>query len=104
MYQSLCVTLGSLPKPTRVYCGHEVMYALIYTCVCLCVSVCVCVYQPMQGVILSCIQTRLDDKMPTYDYMKGITDPENLLNLFGRECFLFSVLYFYKNGVTQIKT
>lgn len=24
MYQSLCVTLGSLPKPTRVYCGHEV--------------------------------------------------------------------------------
>ncbi|XP_050250990.1 hydroxyacylglutathione hydrolase cytoplasmic isoform X2 [Quercus robur] len=23
MYQSLCVTLGSLPKPTRVYCGHE---------------------------------------------------------------------------------
>lgn len=27
MYQSLCVTLGSLPKPTRVYCGHEVMCA-----------------------------------------------------------------------------
>lgn len=24
MHQSLCVTLGSLPKPTRVYCGHEV--------------------------------------------------------------------------------
>ena len=24
MYQSLCVTLGSLPKPTQVYCGHEV--------------------------------------------------------------------------------
>ncbi|KAL5145787.1 Hydroxyacylglutathione hydrolase cytoplasmic [Glycine soja] len=23
IYQSLCVTLGSLPKPTRVYCGHE---------------------------------------------------------------------------------
>ncbi|KAL8520330.1 hypothetical protein ACS0TY_011034 [Phlomoides rotata] len=23
MYQSLCNTLGSLPKPTRVYCGHE---------------------------------------------------------------------------------
>ncbi|CAI9091917.1 OLC1v1027037C1 [Oldenlandia corymbosa var. corymbosa] len=23
MYQSLCVTLGSLPKPTKVYCGHE---------------------------------------------------------------------------------
>ncbi|KAG8380992.1 hypothetical protein BUALT_Bualt06G0074500 [Buddleja alternifolia] len=23
MYQSLCITLGSLPKPTRVYCGHE---------------------------------------------------------------------------------
>ncbi|XP_078159940.1 metallo-hydrolase/oxidoreductase superfamily protein [Carex rostrata] len=23
MYQSLCVALGSLPKPTRVYCGHE---------------------------------------------------------------------------------
>ncbi|KAF5193186.1 Hydroxyacylglutathione hydrolase protein [Thalictrum thalictroides] len=23
MYQSLCVTLGSLPKNTRVYCGHE---------------------------------------------------------------------------------
>ncbi|KAL2339501.1 hypothetical protein Fmac_007441 [Flemingia macrophylla] len=23
MYQSLCVTLCSLPKPTRVYCGHE---------------------------------------------------------------------------------
>ncbi|KAG7031501.1 Hydroxyacylglutathione hydrolase cytoplasmic [Cucurbita argyrosperma subsp. argyrosperma] len=23
MYQSLCVTLGSLPKQTRVYCGHE---------------------------------------------------------------------------------
>uniref|UniRef100_A0A0D9VTM9 hydroxyacylglutathione hydrolase n=1 Tax=Leersia perrieri TaxID=77586 RepID=A0A0D9VTM9_9ORYZ len=23
MHQSLCVTLGSLPKPTRVYCGHE---------------------------------------------------------------------------------
>ncbi|KAG5600377.1 hypothetical protein H5410_031747 [Solanum commersonii] len=23
MYQSLCVTLGSLPKPTLVYCGHE---------------------------------------------------------------------------------
>ncbi|KAK1322108.1 Hydroxyacylglutathione hydrolase cytoplasmic [Acorus calamus] len=23
MYQSLCVTLGSLPKPTQVYCGHE---------------------------------------------------------------------------------
>ncbi|KAK6936579.1 Metallo-beta-lactamase [Dillenia turbinata] len=23
MYGSLCVTLGSLPKPTRVYCGHE---------------------------------------------------------------------------------
>ncbi|XP_041026037.1 hydroxyacylglutathione hydrolase cytoplasmic isoform X1 [Juglans microcarpa x Juglans regia] len=23
MYQSLCVTLVSLPKPTRVYCGHE---------------------------------------------------------------------------------
>lgn len=25
MYQSLCVTLASLPKPTRVYCGHEVI-------------------------------------------------------------------------------
>ncbi|KAL8192832.1 hypothetical protein R6Q57_027280 [Mikania cordata] len=23
MYDSLCVTLASLPKPTRVYCGHE---------------------------------------------------------------------------------
>ncbi|XP_058183754.1 hydroxyacylglutathione hydrolase cytoplasmic [Rhododendron vialii] len=23
MYQSLCVTLASLPQPTRVYCGHE---------------------------------------------------------------------------------
>ncbi|KAK8514380.1 hypothetical protein V6N13_063271 [Hibiscus sabdariffa] len=23
MYQSLCVTLGSLPKTTRVFCGHE---------------------------------------------------------------------------------
>lgn len=23
MYESLCVTLGSLPKPTRVFCGHE---------------------------------------------------------------------------------
>ncbi|KAL6526897.1 Hydroxyacylglutathione hydrolase cytoplasmic [Orobanche gracilis] len=23
MYQSLCTTLSSLPKPTRVYCGHE---------------------------------------------------------------------------------
>lgn len=23
MYQSLCVTLASLPKTTRVYCGHE---------------------------------------------------------------------------------
>ncbi|MED6114188.1 Hydroxyacylglutathione hydrolase cytoplasmic [Stylosanthes scabra] len=23
MYESLCVTLGSLPKPTQVYCGHE---------------------------------------------------------------------------------
>ncbi|KAK9913893.1 hypothetical protein M0R45_037697 [Rubus argutus] len=23
MHQSLCVTLGSLPEPTRVYCGHE---------------------------------------------------------------------------------
>lgn len=23
MYQSLCVTLSSLPKPTQVYCGHE---------------------------------------------------------------------------------
>ncbi|KAF3433244.1 hypothetical protein FNV43_RR24346 [Rhamnella rubrinervis] len=23
MHESLCVTLGSLPKPTRVYCGHE---------------------------------------------------------------------------------
>ncbi|EXC21105.1 Hydroxyacylglutathione hydrolase cytoplasmic [Morus notabilis] len=23
MHQSLCVTLASLPKPTRVYCGHE---------------------------------------------------------------------------------
>ncbi|KAJ3682928.1 hypothetical protein LUZ60_013155 [Juncus effusus] len=23
MYKSLCVTLGSLPKPTQVYCGHE---------------------------------------------------------------------------------
>ncbi|KAH6758032.1 Metallo-hydrolase/oxidoreductase superfamily protein [Perilla frutescens var. hirtella] len=23
MYQSLCTTLGSLPKPTRVFCGHE---------------------------------------------------------------------------------
>ncbi|GER31953.1 hydroxyacylglutathione hydrolase [Striga asiatica] len=23
MYHSLCTTLGSLPKPTRVYCGHE---------------------------------------------------------------------------------
>ncbi|KAG8038413.1 hypothetical protein GUJ93_ZPchr0013g34590 [Zizania palustris] len=23
MYQSLIVTLGSLPKPTQVYCGHE---------------------------------------------------------------------------------
>lgn len=30
MYQSLCVTLGSLPKPTRVYCGHEVMCACSY--------------------------------------------------------------------------
>lgn len=29
MYQSLCVTLGSLPKPTRVYCGHEVCFLLI---------------------------------------------------------------------------
>uniref|UniRef100_A0A0E0D009 hydroxyacylglutathione hydrolase n=1 Tax=Oryza meridionalis TaxID=40149 RepID=A0A0E0D009_9ORYZ len=26
MYQSLCVTLGSLPKPTRVYCGHEAKF------------------------------------------------------------------------------
>lgn len=26
MYQSLSVTLGSLPKPTRVYCGHEVKH------------------------------------------------------------------------------
>jgi hydroxyacylglutathione hydrolase len=26
MYQSLCVTLGSLPKSTRVYCGHEVSF------------------------------------------------------------------------------
>lgn len=25
MYQSLCTTLASLPKPTRVYCGHEVI-------------------------------------------------------------------------------
>lgn len=24
MHQSLCVTLGSLPEPTQVYCGHEV--------------------------------------------------------------------------------
>lgn len=23
LYQSLCITLGSLPKPTQVYCGHE---------------------------------------------------------------------------------
>nr|AAC49867.1 glyoxalase II cytoplasmic isozyme [Arabidopsis thaliana] len=23
MYQSLCVTLAALPKPTQVYCGHE---------------------------------------------------------------------------------
>ncbi|GAB4832108.1 Hydroxyacylglutathione hydrolase cytoplasmic [Ancistrocladus abbreviatus] len=23
MYQSLCVTLASLPKPTQVFCGHE---------------------------------------------------------------------------------
>ncbi|KAL2558324.1 Hydroxyacylglutathione hydrolase cytoplasmic [Forsythia ovata] len=23
MYHSLCVTLGSLPKPTQVFCGHE---------------------------------------------------------------------------------
>ncbi|PWA50781.1 hydroxyacylglutathione hydrolase cytoplasmic [Artemisia annua] len=23
MYQSLCVTLASLPKPNQVYCGHE---------------------------------------------------------------------------------
>ncbi|KAF5736486.1 Hydroxyacylglutathione hydrolase cytoplasmic family protein [Tripterygium wilfordii] len=23
MYQLLCITLGSLPKPTQVYCGHE---------------------------------------------------------------------------------
>ncbi|OVA10183.1 Beta-lactamase-like [Macleaya cordata] len=23
MYQSLCVTLGSLPRTTKVYCGHE---------------------------------------------------------------------------------
>ncbi|KAJ0978509.1 hypothetical protein J5N97_013983 [Dioscorea zingiberensis] len=23
MYESLCVTLGSLPRPTRVFCGHE---------------------------------------------------------------------------------
>ncbi|KAI3925178.1 hypothetical protein MKW98_009828 [Papaver atlanticum] len=23
MYPSLCVTLGALPKPTKVYCGHE---------------------------------------------------------------------------------
>uniref|UniRef100_A0A7N0ZUQ3 hydroxyacylglutathione hydrolase n=1 Tax=Kalanchoe fedtschenkoi TaxID=63787 RepID=A0A7N0ZUQ3_KALFE len=23
MYHSLCITLGSLPKPTQVYCGHE---------------------------------------------------------------------------------
>lgn len=29
MYQSLCVTLGSLPKPTKVFCGHEVHYAYI---------------------------------------------------------------------------
>ena len=28
MYQSLCVTLGSLPKPTKVYCGHEVLLTL----------------------------------------------------------------------------
>ena len=27
MYQSLCVTLSSLPKPTRVYCGHEVIFS-----------------------------------------------------------------------------
>ncbi|XP_075646394.1 putative sulfate transporter 3.3 isoform X4 [Castanea sativa] len=29
MYQSLCVTLGSLPKPTRVYCGHELQYLFL---------------------------------------------------------------------------
>lgn len=23
MHESLCVTLASLPKPTKVYCGHE---------------------------------------------------------------------------------
>lgn len=28
MHQSLRVTLGSLPKPTRVYCGHEVKESL----------------------------------------------------------------------------
>ncbi|CAN1852423.1 Hydroxyacylglutathione hydrolase cytoplasmic [Linum perenne] len=26
MYQSLCVTLASLPKPTQVYCGHELTW------------------------------------------------------------------------------
>lgn len=33
MYQSLNVTLGSLPKTTRVYCGHEVNHTevTIYT-------------------------------------------------------------------------
>lgn len=30
MYQSLCVTLGSLPKPTKVFCGHEVRFACIF--------------------------------------------------------------------------
>jgi hypothetical protein len=29
MYQSLIVTLGSLPKSTRVYCGHEV-WSLVF--------------------------------------------------------------------------
>ncbi|CAL2243258.1 unnamed protein product [Prunus armeniaca] len=33
MHQSLCVTLGSLPKPTRVYCGHEVKEDSGFLCV-----------------------------------------------------------------------
>ena len=34
MYQSLCVTLGSLPNPTRVFCRHEVI-CLTFITMCL---------------------------------------------------------------------
>ncbi|MFS8010330.1 putative hydroxyacylglutathione hydrolase [Helianthus anomalus] len=53
MHESLCVTLASLPKPTKVYCGHEKLSLFL-------LSVVILIQQLVQfDWFLNCSHTRL---------------------------------------------